>query len=129
MNIYNIEIPKQLITPTIKKTNWLDIEPLMSKKDINAKWVGNRNSQIPQPRIDALFLEDEHELKKSLNYFIRQTRENIQEFQKAYRLRKDQVAWCRNDLLSMLRSIYIIKSLLMIDDYERQNKRSLIKAI
>lgn len=46
MEIYGIEIPDELVSPTIQKTKWNDIEPLTSISDINPKWIGNRPEKV-----------------------------------------------------------------------------------
>ena len=57
MNIMGVEIPDHRVTPTIRRTDWR-AEPIHSKDDINAKWIGRRVSQVPPVLIQVIWTID-----------------------------------------------------------------------
>jgi hypothetical protein len=67
MNIMGVEIPDHRVTPTMRKTDWR-VEPIHSKDDINARWIGRRVSQVSPALIQVIWnIETELELIERQN--------------------------------------------------------------
>lgn len=121
VKIYGIEIPNELLTPTIKNTKWNDIEPLPSISDINIKWIGNRPEQVSYTLLKLVFSEDEKKQASRLDTQLKNIAGAIDEAT-AYGGPGPYKRIFQNHLLGDLRYAYILKSLLSVGDYERYNR-------
>lgn len=70
MNILGVNVPEELVTPLMRKTDWTPA-PIGFIDDINPKWIGRRRTQIPPNTLRYVIwpLETEIEMLNRADYF------------------------------------------------------------
>ena len=115
-----IEIPEQLLTKTVKETDWR-IEPLPTMEHTNPLWIGDKLGMVSFSIVRLLFSKDERGLGVYRKYLEKKIVDNITEMESgwystgskyAYRHDSKTLAWAKKELLSDLRTMFLVDCLL-----------------
>lgn len=106
MKILDIEIPDEMVSHTLQKTDWEVDGREVDGREVDPAWVGGRMAQINPVILKMFMLNTGPELKKADGYFVEHIKDLISMWPTDHVVVRQRM---KADLLGALRTLHIIR--------------------